>query len=127
MPRRPTAGWTLVEVLIVLAIIGLLATIIIPKFTRPREKALVATMKSDLRNLLTVEEIWKADSGTYATTIPVTTWSPSSGVTGPTISLTRDGWAASVGHVSTARTCAIFVGSTPLPPAVAEGVPTCTS
>lgn len=127
MRRRPTAGWTLVEVLIVLAIIGLLATIIIPKFTRPREKALVATMKSDLRNLLTVEEIWKADSGTYATTIPPTTWGPSSGVTGPTIMLTRDGWAASVGHVSTPRTCAIFVGSTALPPAVAEGVPTCTS
>lgn len=126
MTRRSAAGWTLVEVIIVVAIIGLLATIVIPKFSSSRDKALVATMKADLRNLLTAEEIWKSDSGSYATVFPVTTWSPSAGVTAPQITLTPDGWAASVGHSTSTRTCAIFVGSTPLPPATKEGVPTCT-
>jgi hypothetical protein len=82
-------------------------------------------MKSDLRNLLTVQEGWMADSGSYATSFPTTIWRTSTGVTGPTITLTANGWTASVGHMSTAKTCAIFVGTTPLAPATKEGVPTC--
>jgi len=126
MRRRVAQGFTLVEVIIVLAIIGLLATIVIPKFASSKDKALVATMKSDLHTLLIQEESRKVDSGTYAASLPASEWSPSTGVTGPTITLTGDGWTASVGHVSSSRTCAIFVGTTSLPPAIQEGVPTCT-
>lgn len=127
MTPHAARGFTLVEIIIVVAIIGLLATIAIPKFSGSRDKALVTAMKSDLRNLLTHQEGRMADSGTYATSFPATIWSPSTGVTGPTITLTADGWTASVGHVSTTRTCAIFVGTTALAPASKEGVPTCTS
>ncbi len=123
--RRDATGWTFIEVLIVLVIMGLLATIAIPRFSSSRDKAVAATMQSDLRNLLVAEEIRKLDSGTYATSFPPAVWSPSTGVTGPTITLTGDGWTASVGHVATTKTCAIFVGSTSLAPASKEGVPTC--
>lgn len=126
MTRRPAAGWTFIEVIIVLVIISLLATIVIPRFTTTRDKALIATMQSDLHNLLVQEEIRKADSGAYVTSFPPTVWTPSSGVTGPSITLTGDGWTASLGHVSSTRTCVIFVGSTALAPATKEGVPTCT-
>lgn len=126
MTRRSAPGFTLVEIIVVLAILGLLATIVIPRFTSTRDKALVAAMQSDLRNLVTVQEARFTDSGSYLTSFPPSVWSPSTGVTGPTITITSDGWTAIVGHVSTTRTCAIFMGSTPAAPASKEGVPTCT-
>jgi len=125
--RRPVpAGFTVIEILIVVVIIGLLATIVIPKFSSSRDKALVTSMKSDLRNLMTQQEGRLADSGSYATSFPTTIWRPTTGVTGPTIALTTDGWTAFVGHISSTKTCAIFVGTASLAPATKEGVPTCT-
>ncbi len=72
MTRGARLGFTLVEIIVVVVIIGLLATIVIPKFSSSRERALVTAMKSDLRNLLTVQEGWLADSGSYATSFPTT-------------------------------------------------------
>jgi prepilin-type N-terminal cleavage/methylation domain-containing protein len=61
------AGFTLIELLMVVVIIGFLASIAIPKFANTKEKAYIATMKSDLRNLLTAEESYFAESISYTT------------------------------------------------------------
>ena len=45
-----SAGFTLVEILVVIAVIGLLAAIAIPQFITYRSEAIDAEMKSDLRN-----------------------------------------------------------------------------
>src|SRR5947208_11329105 len=55
------SGFTLIELLIVVAIIGLVATIAVPKLINTKERALVASMKSDLRNLVPAEESNLAD------------------------------------------------------------------
>ena len=63
---RNKKGFTLIELLIVVVIIGILAAIAIPKFSNTKEKAYVAAMKADLRNLATYEESFAADSnGVY--------------------------------------------------------------
>lgn len=87
----------------------------------------VAAMKSDLRNLVTAEEAFFADSVKYSARIGPggVNYSVSEGNTWPTITLTRDGWTAVIGNRNTPTRCMMFVGSTPLPPAVREGEPVC--
>jgi prepilin-type N-terminal cleavage/methylation domain-containing protein len=62
----PTKGFTLIELLIVVVIIGILAAIAIPKFANSKEKAVLATMKSDLRNIVTAQEAFYFDNSDYA-------------------------------------------------------------
>lgn len=118
-------GFTLIELLMVVVIIGVLASIAIPKFANTKEKAYLTQMKSDLRNLYTVEESYFADSIKYTSNLGAA-YRTSTGVVGPVITVTADGWTASVTHTSTTKTCAIFAGSTPLAPATKEGNPTCS-
>lgn len=118
------SGFTLIELLIVVVIIGVLASIAIPKFANTKEKAYLTSMKSDLRNLVTAEEAYFADSIKYTTDLG-TAYRTSTGVVGPTITLTGDGWTAWVSHTATIRTCAIFGGSTSLAPAIKEGEVRC--
>ena len=124
MNRR---GFTLIELLIVVVIIGVLAAIAIPKLANTKQKALMASMKTDLRNLVTAEEAYAADSVNYTTDLG-TGYSVTTGnVLGP-ITLTGDGWTATITNTNLAsplRTCAIYMGSTSTAPATKEGEPKC--
>jgi prepilin-type N-terminal cleavage/methylation domain-containing protein len=132
-------GFTLIELLIVVVIIGILAAIAIPKFASTKEKAYLAAMKSDLRNLVTAEEAYFSDNQVYlagtASNLggaPVeldatTHFVPSAGVT-ITSALSGNGWNAGTTHTATGKVCDIYVGdqSVSLGLATAEGEPKCT-
>ena len=96
-----------------------------PAPTPAEERAYVAAMKSDLRNLVTAEEAFFADSVRYTSKIGDLTYTVTQGNLLPRITLTTDGWGAVIGNARTRTTCVIFIGATPQPPAVKEGVPAC--
>ena len=113
MSNKIRKGFTLIELLIVVVIIGILAAIAIPKFANTKEKAYLAAMKSDLRNMATYEEQYAADnggayfSGTATAAAPLQGFSPSQNVTVIVTALAGPppSWSATASHTQTAKTC----------------------
>ncbi len=66
--RHQHRGFTLVELLIVVVIVGILASIAIPKYAAVRERSFAATVILDLKNLAHQQEIYHGDNFTYAGT-----------------------------------------------------------
>lgn len=70
MPRLlvQRAGFTLIEIMVVIIILGLLATLVIPNITGYTEKAKREKARADIASLEGALELFKADNGFYPTT-----------------------------------------------------------
>jgi len=68
LSKRDKRGFTLIELMIVIAIIGILAAIAIPQFSAYRERAFIASMKADVNAIRIAEEAYYADNNVYKAT-----------------------------------------------------------
>ena len=62
------AGFTLIELMVVIFILGLLAAVAIPRFMGESDKAKVGTAKTQIVMLETALKMYKLDNGSYPTT-----------------------------------------------------------
>lgn len=114
MHRGPTRGFTLVEILGVVVIVAVLAAIAVSRLGGARERAVIAAVTADLRNLATEQEHHRERTGSYARSVSsLTDLSVSDGVT-ITITLVDDGrgWAAVAEHAGVPGVrCGLFAGT----------------
>ena len=61
-------GFTLIEVMVVVVILGILAAIVVPKVMDNPDKARIIKVKQDIRGLESALKLYKLDNYTYPTT-----------------------------------------------------------
>ncbi|MHB8348681.1 MAG: type II secretion system major pseudopilin GspG [Acidiferrobacterales bacterium] len=65
---REHSGFTLIEVLVVMVILGILAAIIVPRIMDRPEQARVVAAKNDVRAIVSALDLYRLDNGTYPST-----------------------------------------------------------
>lgn len=61
--KKKRAGFTLIELMIVIAIIAILAAILVPNFLKARAQGQLTACKSNCKNIATALEMYSSDNG----------------------------------------------------------------
>ena len=65
---RYTRGFTLIEIMVVVVILGILATIIVPKIVSRPDEARIVKVKQDILAVQNALDLYKLDNGFYPST-----------------------------------------------------------
>lgn len=127
---KARSGFTLLELLTVMVILGILAAVAVTRFWAVKERSYIVSLKDALRTTSVQQERYFARNMAYATVptdLPDYTTSP--GVTVTVTWTATSGWAATAEHASMpGRTCGYFTGPAPVgsaPPATQSGIIAC--
>jgi general secretion pathway protein G len=66
--KKDQRGFTLIELMIVIVIIGILATLLIPRIMERPEEARRIKAKADIKTIESALKLYKIDTGNYPTT-----------------------------------------------------------
>ncbi|MFL5464354.1 MAG: type IV pilin protein [Gemmatimonadaceae bacterium] len=109
-------GFTLIEILIVVVVLGTLAAVAVPRYTSSRDMVYIAAMRADLRSAAIYEEQFAADNhgqyfgGVATEQSPVNSFRPSKDVTVTLAAFNILGtqlanWSAVARHGQSPQTC----------------------
>lgn len=65
--QKQTRGFTLIEVMVVMVIIGILAAVIVPKIMNRPNQARIVAAKNDIRSIMSALKLYRLDNGQYPT------------------------------------------------------------
>jgi general secretion pathway protein G len=68
LPLRAARGFTLIEILVVVVILGILAAIVVPRVMERPGEARVTRAKQDIQGVVTALSLYKLDNFTYPST-----------------------------------------------------------
>ncbi len=68
LQRRRLAGFTLIEILVVVVILAILVGLVAPRIMERPDEARVVAAKNDVRAILTGLKLYRLDNGSYPTT-----------------------------------------------------------
>ena len=112
--RSGPSGFTLVELLMSMAIVGLLAAFAVPRWSRLTERSIIAAMRTDVRNLAVLEESYFYDLAVYTSDLSALGsrgFVMTAGVQLEIKEATNTGWSVSASHSNTFEECHLFVGT----------------
>jgi general secretion pathway protein G len=66
--KKQQSGFTMIELMVVIVILGILATVVVPKIMGNPDKARVVKAKQDVRALESALNLYRLDNFTYPTT-----------------------------------------------------------
>lgn len=128
LTRRKDRGFSILEMLAVMVVLGILAVIALAKYTSIRDKGYLTTLKADLKNVAIHQEIYYYDQGNfnYSNDLTALQFFTSPGVTIAIPEATNTGWSGRATHVASTWSCALFIGDAEdLEPATEPGVIDC--
>ena len=71
MKHNKRTGFTLVEIMIVVLIIGILLAIAVPNFIKARQNSRLQTIIGNLKQIETAKEQWAMETGQASTAVPL--------------------------------------------------------
>jgi len=125
--RVARRGFTIIEMLAVMVVIGVLATIAYARLQTSKDKATVASMISDLHAVAQEQEAYYFQNRTYSTVLVTLNSNPSAGNVPVIVSGNSAGWSGSISNPKVSKQCYIFVGAAaPIGSATKDGVIDCS-
>jgi general secretion pathway protein G len=68
LPKRRSRGFTLIEIMVVITILGVLAALIVPRVVGRTDDAKIGAAKQDIASIMQALKLYRLDNGRYPTT-----------------------------------------------------------
>ncbi|MDZ4865128.1 MAG: type II secretion system protein, partial [Gemmatimonadota bacterium] len=108
--RRHCRGFTIIEMLVVMVVIGVLAGLGFARLQYTKDKATVASLSSDLHGIAQEQEAYYFQNRNYSPTIDSLNPNLTPGNVIVILEATGSGWSARASNPKVARQCWVVIG-----------------